>query len=369
MKKLKVGVIGCGNISETYFENLTRDFNRSIDVVACADIVMERAKEACELYNIPKALTVDELISDNDVELVLNITIPAAHYDINMKALEAGKHVHVEKPLSLTREQGNAVLELAGKKGLRVGAAPDTFMGAGLQTCRKLIDEGWIGRPTAASAFMMSAGIGAWHPNPQFFYKAGGGPMFDMGPYYVTALVSLLGPVEFIAGMTNKAFDQRINRHESNYGQVFDVEVPTHVAGLMRFRDGGVVSSIITSFDCYGSKVPRIEIYGTEGSLLVPDPNTFKGPVFIKRKNYEDWAEIPLTHSYNKDSRGIGIVDIASAIENNREHRASGKMAYHVLDIMTSFYDASDQNTTVKVESSCERPAPLAMDLPIGEIN
>jgi predicted dehydrogenase len=169
--------------------------------------------------------------------------------------------------------------------------------------------------------------------------------------------------------MTNKAFDQRINRHESNYGQVFDVEVPTHVAGLMRFRDGGVVSSIITSFDCYGSKVPRIEIYGTEGSLLVPDPNTFKGPVFIKRKNYEDWAEIPLTHSYNKDSRGIGIVDIASAIENNREHRASGKMAYHVLDIMTSFYDASDQNTTVKVESSCERPAPLAMDLPIGEIN
>jgi predicted dehydrogenase len=359
MRKVKIGVIGCGVISGIYLKNLTQMFQNTA-VVACADIVMENAEAKAKEFNIPKTCTVAELLADPEVEIVLNLTIPAAHAEVNLAALNAGKHVYNEKPFAVNREDGKKVLALAKEKGLLVGCAPDTFLGGGLQTCRKLIDDGWIGTPVAATAFMTCHGHESWHPAPEFYYQAGGGPMFDMGPYYLTALVALLGPAKRVTGSARISFPQRTITSQPKYGKKIDVEVPTHVAGILDFENGAV-ASIITSFDVWNANLPRIEIYGSEGSMMVPDPNTFGGPVSFRMHGQEEWKEIPLVYGYNENSRGLGVADMAHAMVNGGKHRANGEVAYHVLDIMQGFHDASNEGRHYELKSPCERPAAFAL--------
>jgi predicted dehydrogenase len=359
-KPAKVGIIGVGNISGIYLEN-GKVFDM-IDIAAVADIDMERASAKATQYGVAKACTVEELLADPEIEIVINLTIPAAHAAVAMQVVSAGKSVYNEKPLAAMREDGKRLLELAKAKGVRVGGAPDTFLGGGIQTCRKLIDDGWIGKPVAAVAFMPSHGPESWHPNPSFFYQVGGGPMFDMGPYYLTALVNLLGPVRRVTGSAQISFAERTVTNQYNYGDKLPVEIPTHIAGIMDFHSGAV-GTIITSFDIWAANLPRIEIYGSEGSLSVPDPNNFGGPVKIRRAGAEGWSEVPLSHGFAKNSRGLGVADMATAIRSGRPHRASGDLAYHVLDLMHSFHDASREDRHIMVESTCERPAALPIGL------
>ncbi|MCC6445275.1 MAG: Gfo/Idh/MocA family oxidoreductase, partial [Armatimonadetes bacterium] len=337
-QKTKIGIVGCGNISGIYFQ-VCKTFE-VLEIAACADLDIGRARAKAEQYGVPKACTVEDLLADPEIKIVVNLTIPKAHASVALAALEAGKSVHNEKPLTITREEGRRLLDLAAAKGLRVGGAPDTFLGAGLQTCRKLIDDGAIGEPVAATAFMMGHGHESWHPDPEFYYQTGGGPMFDMGPYYLTALVSLLGPVSRVTGSARITFPKRTITSQPKSGQKIQVEVPTHIAGVMDFA-GGAVGTIITSFDVWAASVPCIEIYGSAGTLAVPDPNGFGGPVRLRRPDDKEWQETPLTHRYGGQSRGIGVADMAYALRSGRPHRASGELAYHVLDTMHAFHDAS----------------------------
>lgn len=353
MRTIGMGIIGCGNISDIYLKNCKTLFE-NLELIACADLDKSKAVAKAEQYGII-AYTVDELLADPKIELVLNITIPQAHRNVCEQVLRAGKHVYVEKPLSLTREDGQFLLALAQEKGLKIGGAPDTFLGAGIQTCAKLIEDGWIGEPIAATAFMMCHGHESWHPDPEFYYKTGGGPMFDMGPYYLTALIALLGPVDTVAGYTKKAFETRKITSEKRFGEIIEVDVPTHINGLMKFKSGAI-GTLITSFDVWGAELPRIEIYGTKGSLSVPDPNTFGGPVKIRTNQTSGFVEMPLSHDYAENSRGIGISDMAQAILSDGEHRANGNLTYHVLDVMHAFHDASDQEVYIKIMSSCNQP-------------
>ncbi|EHB67123.1 MULTISPECIES: Gfo/Idh/MocA family oxidoreductase [Paenibacillus] len=363
MNKVKAGIIGCGKISGIYMENCQK-FD-ILELKACSDIDRSRAEEQAAHYGIPHVYTTEELLADPEIEIVINLTIPALHAKITLDALQAGKHVYVEKPLAVTREEGLVVLETAREKGLLVGCAPETFLGAGIQTALKLVRDGKIGTPIAATAFMMSRGHEFWHPDPEFYYAAGGGPMFDMGPYYLTALVQLLGPIRSVSGMTGKALTERTITSEKKYGQKIQVDIPTHVAGLLRF-DNGAIGTLITSFDVFGgSTLPNIEIYGTQGTMLVPDPNTFGGSVKYRLTGESEWTEEPLLPGYDQNTRGIGPADMAYAIRNGRSHRASGELAYHVLEAMWAFHDSSDSGKQYEMKSTCEMPAPLPLDLPL----
>lgn len=359
MEKVKVAVVGCGNISGIYLKNMTGLFD-ILEVRGVADLIPERARAAAEKFGIPVVYDdMDAVLRDPQTQIVVNLTTPPAHGPLCLRALEAGKHVYVEKPLSVTREDGQAVARLARRKGLLAGGAPDTFLGGGIQTCRKLIDDGWIGRPVAAAAFMTCHGHESWHPDPEFYYRAGGGPMFDMGPYYLTALIALMGPVESVSGSARITFPTRTITSEKKRGQIVEVEVPTHVAGLVNFHSGAV-GTVITSFDVWAAHLPRIEIYGSEGSLSAPDPNGFGGPVLFRGRDGSDWNEIPLLHGYADNSRGLGVADMARALREGRPPRAGVELAYHVLDIMHGFHDASREGIVYRIESRCERPA--AMD-------
>lgn len=367
VRPVKFGVIGCGNISNAYF-NATKKFP-VLQIAACADIDIARAKAKAEEHNVPKACSPEELLADSEIEVVINLTIPNAHYSVCKAALDAGKHVHVEKPLSITRAEGKELVDLAKAKGLRLGAAPDTFLGGGHQTCRKLIDDGWIGEPVAAAAYMLSRGHEGWHPAPEFYYKAGGGPMFDMGPYYLTALVNMLGPIKRATGSTRTTFPERTITSQPLHGTKITVDVPTHISGVMDFANGAV-GTITTSFDVYGAPpFSPIVIYGTEGTLAVPDPNGFGGPVRIKTKRMKEFQEVPLTHGYQENSRGIAAADIAYAIQSGRPHRANGDLGYHVLEAMWSFHEASDTGAHYAMTSTVERPALLVASLPEGTLD
>ena len=365
-KPAKVGVVGCGNISGIYFSNAQG--LRMLEVVACADLIRERAEASAAKYGVPKVCVTEELLADPEIEIVLNLTIPKAHAEVALAAIAAGKSVYNEKPLAVERKDGKRILDQAAQRGVRVGCAPDTFLGAGMQTCRKLIDDGWIGEPIAATAFMTCHGHESWHPDPEFYYQAGGGPMLDMGPYYLTALVNLMGPVRRVTGSAQITFPERLITSQPKHGTVIEVEVPTHVVGLLDFA-GGAVGTIITSFDVWAAELPRIEVYGTEGTLSVPDPNTFGGPVRVYLPRAGEWREIPLTHGYAENSRGLGVADMAAGLRSGRAHRASGELAYHVLDIMHAIHDASREGRHVELASSCPRPAPLPMNLQPGEVD
>ncbi len=355
MEPVKVGIIGCGAISGIYCRNLGK--LRPVELAACADLDFARAQACADEYGA-RALEVDTLLADPEIELVLNLTTPNAHFEVARAALDAGKHVYNEKPLAVEREEGRHLLDLAAEKGLLVGGAPDTFLGAGLQTCRKLIDEGAIGEPVAATAFMTCHGHESWHPAPEFYYQVGGGPMFDMGPYYLTALVSLMGAVRRATGSTRITFPTRTITSEPKRGTVIPVDVPTHVAGILDFRNGAI-GTIITSFDVWAAGLPHLEIYGREGSLSAPDPNTFGGPVRVRRAGDDAWREVPLTHPYPENSRGLGVADMALALRSGGAPRAGGELAFHVLDIMHAIHEASNNGAHAELTSACARPEPM----------
>jgi Predicted dehydrogenases and related proteins len=356
--RVNVGVIGCGVVSDDYFSTLSQF--PLLDVIACADLNRVRAEAKAAIYHIPRVCSPAELLADPDIELVVNLTTPSVHAEIGMAAVQAGKSLYTEKPLTVYREEARHLLDLADVQGVLVGCAPDTFLGAPLQTCRKLIDEGRIGQPIAVNANMLTHGPENWHPEPAFYYQPGGGPMFDMGPYYLTALVHLLGPVRRVAGMVKKTYPERIITGRLHHGTKIEVAIPTHISGLLNFASG-VIGTLTTSFDVWASEIPAIEIYGTEGTLSIPNPSFFVGPIRLKRAGERTWETVPLLSHLYRDGRGLGIVDLAQALRADCSPRVSGKLAYHVLDIMHAFHDAAQSGEAIDLESSCDCPAPLAL--------
>lgn len=367
-QRVKTGIIGCGNISDAYFGGC--DIFNVLDIVAVADLYHPAAEAKAEKYNISQVLEVDQLLEHDDIELVINLTIPQAHAEVNLKAIQNGKHAYCEKPYGVDFEEGKKVLAHSAAAQFRTGCAPDTFLGGGIQTCRKLIDDGAIGEPVAATAFLCGPGHEHWHPNPAFYYKNGGGPMLDMGPYYLTALVNLLGPMKRVSASTRASFPTRTITSDGFKGDdpVVEVEVPTHYSGSIDFANGAI-ANVIMSFDTkHFSPYTPIQIIGSEGSLMVPDPNGFAGTVKLINKDHQDWTEIPLTHTGEVD-RGIGAADMAKAILTDRPHRASGDLALHVLEAMCAFEKSSDTNRHVLLESTCERPAAMPVGNQPGELD
>jgi len=364
MEKVKVGVIGCGAISGAYLKQCAQF--EILDLVACSDLVLEKAQARAKEFNVPIACAPEELLANEEIELVVNLTVPQAHFEVSQRALLAGKSVWSEKPLALERAYGRQLVELAEEKGVLLGCAPDTFLGGGHQLARKLVDEGAIGQPVAAVAFMMCPGHESWHPNPAFYYKPGGGPMFDMGPYYLTDLVQLLGPARRATGSTSMVRSERLITSEPLKGTRIKVEVPTHVAGLIDFANGAI-STIITSFDVHAASLPFIELYGTEGSLSVPDPNGPGGVVKLFKPG-KGWREVPQTFGLTNLARSTGVADMAYALREGRKPRANGELALHVLDLMQAFHEASREGKHIDLVTTCERPEPLPEKLKPGTL-
>lgn len=362
---VRVGVVGCGKISGQYFNAAMKLSN--LKMVACADMFPEAARKAASEFGVPKVLTVDQLIADPEVEVVLNLTVPKAHADVAVRSLEAGKHTYAEKPLGVNREDGEKILAAARKTGRLVGCAPDTFMGYGIQTARRAIDTGLIGKPVAFTAFMMCPGHESWHPSPEFYYEVGGGPMFDMGPYYLTALLNLLGPVKRLSALTSIAIPERTITSEPKKGKKITVETPDHYCGSMEFASGAVgtiIQSFATRFPPVDGKHP-IVIYGTEGTLQVPDPNQFNGTNLVRRNADADWSEVPkvFDHEYG---RSVGLADMADAIRSGRKFRADAQQAFAVLDLMQGFLDSSASGRAYEPKLAYERPAAMPMGTGYG---
>lgn len=368
MATIKIAIIGIGDISAIYLKNITSLF-KEIEIIGVCDLVREKAEKAKEDYNIPKIYdTMHDVFKDPEVDIVLNLTRPYEHFDVTQAALEAGKHVYSEKPLAATLEEGKILAELAEEKKLMLGGAPDTFMGSGIQTCRKLIDDGFIGEPVGAAAFMICRGHESWHPDPEFYYKHGGGPMMDMGPYYITALVNLLGGVSGVTGVTKSSFKQRTITSEPKNSTIIDVDVPTHVTGIMNF-DNGAVATIFTTFDVHYETQARFEIYGSKGTLIVPDPNNFAGSIKLLRPEDGELKEMPLLFDYKENSRGLGLADMAKALQTGRPYRANYKQTYHVLEILTSFEKSSDSGKYLSLETSYEREIPMKNNPIVGVLD
>lgn len=369
MKPVNVGCIGCGNISGQYLAMQTGF--PVVKMLACADLDPSKAEAAARQFAIPRVLTPQQLLADPDIEVVLNLTVPRAHVPVSLAALDAGKHVYVEKPLGIDRAEGLRLVERAARTGLRVGCAPDTFLGAGLQTCRKLIDDGALGQITAFTAFMISRGHEHWHPSPEFYYEPGGGPMFDMGPYYLTALLQLLGPIRRVTGFTSVAIPQRTITSEPKQGASIHVQTPDHYAGVIEFQSG-VVGSIIQSFAMRNAEAdgdhPMV-IYGTDATLKAPDPNGFDGVPMIRREGGDGkWHKVPHT-SATGYGRSVGLADLAYALRSGRAHRCSLEQAYCVLDVMQGFRDAGETGQAHMVSEDYVRPEPLPSNAPFGQLD
>lgn len=357
---LRIGIVGAGAISAAYLGTLDR-LKDTLRVTAVADLDPERARKAAERAGGEVAVlgSVAELVAREDVDVVLNLTIPAVHTEVALAALAAGKHVYGEKPLATTREEAAEVLAAARAAGLRVGCAPDTVLGTGTQTARKAVDDGLIGTPVAATAFMTTAGHERWHPDPEFYYRPGGGPLLDMGPYYLSALVHLLGPVDRVTGAVSTPRAERVIGSGPRAGTTFPVEVDTHVTGVLH-HSNGALSTLVMSFDIHAAKLPRIEVHGTEGSLSVPDPNGFDGPVELHRDG--EWRQLPVSAGVVDGGRGAGLADLAASLREGTAHRASAELAQHVLDVMLTLLDAAHQGVSLPVAGDCPRPRPVPGD-------
>ncbi|MBA8793493.1 putative dehydrogenase [Friedmanniella endophytica] len=351
-----VGIIGAGVISKTYLENLTSF--PDVQVLAVGDLVESAAQARAGEFGIDTHGGVDAVLGHPDVEIVVNLTIPVAHAEVAQKAIEAGKHVWNEKPLTLDRDSGQALIDAAEKAGVRIGCAPDTFLGTGLQTTQKIIERGDIGTPLTALTLMQSPGPESWHPNPAFLFQEGAGPLFDIGPYYLTALVQMLGPVATAYAVSSKSKAQRTIGSGPKAGEVFDVTVPTHHGATLSF-ESGASSQDIFSFE---SSVGRIlfEINGTEGTIAVPDPNMFQGEIKVRKAGSDDWETVADTKELS--SRGTGALDMARAIREDRPHRATGALALHVLDTMQSIAESAERGAPVEVKSTTDRPAAIPDD-------
>lgn len=360
----KIGIIGCGMISEIYMKNIKERF-RNLSLAGCSDAIPDKARERARQFET-EAYTIEDMLSNSDISIILNLTVPQAHAEIALKALEAGKHTYSEKPLATNLGEAEKLLQTAERQGRRIGSAPDTFLGGGLQTARKMLDDGWIGEPVGATGFFLSRGPEAFHPNPAFLYKPGAGPLFDIGPYYISALAALLGSARKVGGFGRRTSQKRMITRPDAYGEIINVEVPTFINGTIEYENGSIANLTI-SFDAqypyWESKLPYLQIFGTEGSLLLPDPNKFEGPVYIRRGN-GDWAAVPLTHGFTDNCRGIGLSDMAHAIETNEPHRANGQLAFHVLEILTGILTATERATVIEIKSRIDRPDPLPRTMP-----
>ncbi len=350
---MKIGIVGCGNISGIYLSNIGGMF-KNVEVAGVCDLIREKAENQAKQYGVAKIYKdMYEIFADPAVDIVLNITRPNDHYGVTKAALLAGKHVYSEKPLATNVDDARELVHLAKERSLYLGGAPDTFMGAGIQTARRLIDEGAIGKVVGANAHMLGRGPESWHPDPEFFYKRGGGPMLDMGPYYTTALVNLLGAVESVMAYGRISFPQRTIGSEPHRGEIIDVEVDTFTTGAIRFASGAIVS-LTVSFDTFAERGTFIEIYGEKGSILVPDPNTFGGDVKINRMG-SGYEKVELDPGFTNNSRALGLSEMADAIVQGRLHRANYMQQFHVLEIMTAFEKSSRANAPIKIEAPFTR--------------
>jgi predicted dehydrogenase len=367
MKPVVIGIIGCGVISDAYLKGAAG--SSLITVKAVSDVRQDIAEEKAKTYGC-QAMSVDQLLSDPDIEIVLNLTIPAVHAKVALNILDAGKHPYSEKPLAVSMKEADAVIERARVLGLRVGCAPDTFFGASHQIERRIVDDGTLGRIVGGSVTIASHGMEHWHPDPRFFYQPGGGPHADVGPYYITQLVNLLGPVRSVSAFATKAFDQRTITSEKLKGTAFEVAVPTTINGTLLFASGANVS-LTMSWDIWASKRPKFEIYGTEGTLQAADPNHFGGvpEVFTRGGDWQPvsidefpFGEVNRTTIFGQeiaDYRVVGLIDMAVALRTGRPHRANGELAYHVLEIIESLELSSTAGSHIQLKSTCARPAPL----------
>lgn len=369
MERLKVGLAGCGMISEIYLKNMRQKFDKILEPYACADIIPEAANKRAEQFGMKAARSVDELITDPQVDIVLNLTTPAAHTEISRKALLAGKHAYSEKPFATNLKDGEELLALAKKNGLLVAAAPDTFLGGGLQTCRRLLEDGSIGTPISATGTMLAWGPERFHPHPEFLYEEGAGPLLDMGPYYITAMVSLLGPATRVSGMAKSTFPERT---KIQTGEKFASNVETFISGMLEFENG-VIANVTTSWDMqfpyWQSKLPLLEIFGSSGTMILPDPNTFCGisdDPMVKigdyvqvRKGSGEFEEVPVEFGYFENSRGLGLADFAWAIRNGGEPRVNGEMSLHVLEIMLGILESARNGAAYSIKNTCKKPEPL----------
>jgi predicted dehydrogenase len=364
-----IGVIGCGNISDAYLRGAAR--SRYVRVKSVADLRADAAIAKAREHGV-EAVAIDDLLADPDIEIAVNLTIPAAHAPVSLQIIEAGKHVYLEKPLAARFVEAKPVTQAAAAKGLRVGCAPDTFLGAGHQACRYAIDAGRIGVPVAGAAAVLSHGMEHWHPNPAFFYQHGGGPIHDLGPYYVTQLVNLLGPVRRVSAEASTAFKTRTITSEPLTGETITVEVPTTVNGALAFASGTNVA-LTHSWDAWKHRRVPLEIYGSEGSLLVPDPNFFGGEPMISNRD-GDWTPLDISvHPFGipnrtmrtgarvADYRIIGLLDMAVAIRNDRPHRANGALALHVLEVLDAFERSSLEGRHIVIETLSDRPEKLPL--------
>ena len=365
MEKVGIGIVGAGNISGAYLT--ASKLFPILDVRAIADLNPEAAKARGDEFGVAHT-SVDALLADPAIEIVVNLTIPNAHVAVGLQAVAAGKHVHSEKPLGITVAEAKTLIDAAKAKDVRVGCAPDTFLGGAHQTCRKLIDDGAIGQPIAGTAFFMCPGHERWHPNPGFYYLLGGGPVLDMAPYYLTALVNLLGPVRRVSALTSRMRHERIITSEPLKGTKIPVEVATHAAGTVEFHSGALVT-VVMSFDVARHRHKPIELYGTGGALSVPDPNFFDGKIELATAA-EDWHETPIEHGHAEHNlRIMGVADLAHAIRSGRPHRASGDLAFHVLEVMEAFQRSSDSGAAIEIVSRPERPAMMPVHLKTGEFD
>lgn len=364
---LKAGIVGVGCISGIYLENLTKVF-KDVKVVALCDLIRSRAEQAAEKYGIEKIYdTMYELFEDPEIDIVLNLTRPYQHFEVSKAALNAGKHVYSEKPLGAELSEGIELVRIAEEKGLMLGGAPDTFMGSAIQSCRKLIDSGLIGEVIGGRCAMACHGMETWHPDPDFYYQRGGGPLLDMGPYYITALINLLGGVKSVYGYTHTSYPTRLITSPEHNGEIIKVNTPTHIEAFLTF-ESGVTVSLLTSYDIYNSKQTNIELYGTKGTLYVPDPNCFGGEIVFFNGEKGEAEKYPLEFDYDVNSRGLGFDDMAVSVESGRNCRTSYKQTLHVLEVMDSVYRSAEQGKPVEIRSHFEREAPMDASLEHGRL-
>jgi predicted dehydrogenase len=351
---MRVALVGCGHISAQYLASLRRLPN--LRLVSVTDPLADAAERVAAEHGVP-ARSLHDVLADPDVEVILNLTPPQVHAPLTVQALDAGKHVYLEKPFAVTSVEAETMLAAAAVSGRRIGSAPDTVLGTGIQTARRLIDDGEIGQPIAATAFLMLPGHESWHPNPGFYYLRGGGPLLDMGVYYLTALVTLLGPIAEVSAMSSRLRTERLVPPSGpRAGEVLPVEVDTYVAATLR-HENGAISTLIVSFDTIASQLPRIEVYGSTASLDVPDPNQFANPVGISRARSEPFGYVSDLAGYPEAGRGYGLADMVRSIGQGVPHRQSAELGFHVHEVMERIAQAADANQTVRVDSRCERPA------------
>ncbi len=365
---MRLGVIGCGTISQVYLRNLAA--SPEVEIAACADVVPERAAARAAEFGVARACSPAALLADSEIDLVVNLTVPSAHFEINLAALQAGKHVWSEKPLAVDREHGAALVREAAERGLLLGCAPDTVLGAGLQTCRRVLDEGLIGEPLAASAFFFNQGPERWHADPAFLYQPGAGPLWDVGIYHLTALVNLLGPVHRVTALGRKLFAERVIGSGTRAGESFTVGTDTYVSCVLEFSSG-VLANLVASFGVWGADLPTLQLYGSGGVLNAPDPNTFGGPLRANLHGDElGWRGLDLDGDdgeANRNRRGIGVIDLVRSVADGRPPRASGELALHVVDVLQSVAESTTGGRHVEVASTCRRPTPLPKGpLPLG---